>query len=184
MTSSRTVGLSMGIPIYLLTIFALLLSLLFMYKAKISQIYGRLDDAVNVSCQSVCIPDRYVPGAFHWNRRDVVFATERKAESEYYVNAPEIATEYAANLAYRRLLDMLEYNFPPMVTSYSVECFSLVNIISGTAYQYDVINGASLNWNTSEEESYLLMKVAVTLELPAFGTATWTKEDKVILREE
>ena len=110
MTSSRTVGLSFSIPMYLLTLFALLLSLLFMYKAKTSQIYGRLDDAVNVSCQSVCIPDRYVPGAYHWNRRDVVFSTENRAESESYLNAPEDATKYAAELAYRRFLELLEYN--------------------------------------------------------------------------
>ena len=186
MTGNKTTVASFfGTPIlYVFTTFALLLVLIFIYKAKAAQIYGRLDDAVNVSCQSVCIPDRYVPGAYHWNREDVVFSTENRTRSEYYIDAPEKATEYAAELAYRRLEELLDYNFPPMVTGYSIERFSLVNMISGNAYQYDVLGGTSAVYGTAELESYLEIKVVVTLELPAFGTTIWTKEDKVILREE
>ena len=169
---------------YLLTIFALLLSLLFIYRAKTEQIYGRLDDAVNVSSQSVCIPDRYVPGAYHWDREDVVFSTESRTQSEYYLTEPKEATKYAAALAYERLQELLEFNFPPMVTGYTIVGFTLVNIISGTAYEYDAIGNKVSNRSTTDTESYLLIKVVATLDLPMFGMAAWTKEDKVILREE
>lgn len=173
-----------GRPIYLLTVFALLLSLLFMYKAKTAQIYGRLDDAVNVSCQSVCIPDRYAPGSRHWNKEDVVFSTENKNCSEFYLSDPVIATQYAAELAYSRVEEMLDYNFPSLVTGYRIERFAVVNIISGRAYEYNVLTGMERVEHTMETESYLLIKVRVQLKLPLFGNTEWTKEEKVILWEE
>lgn len=173
-----------GRPIYLLTVFAMLLSLLFMYKAKTAQIYGRLDDAVNVSCQSVCIPDRYAPGSHHWNRKDVVFSTGNRSCSEFYLSEPLIATQYAAELAYSRVEEMLDYNFPSLVTGYEIERFAVVNIISGKAYEYNVLSKTGRVDNTAEEESYLLINLSVQLELPLFGSAEWTKEEKVILREE
>lgn len=173
-----------GRPIYLLTVFALLLSLLFMYKAKTAQIYGRLDDAVNVSCQSVCIPDRYAPGSRHWNREDVVFSTESAVTSELYLSDAMEATKYAANLAYRRIKEMLDYNFPSMVTDYRIEQLAVVNIISGRAYEYNVLTGTDRVEYTMETESYLWIKVRVQLELPLFGNTEWIKEEKVVLWEE
>lgn len=185
MISKKREGAAMLSPLlFLFTLFTVLLILIFAYKAKTAQIYGRLDDAVAVSCQSVCIPDRYVPGAYHWNRADVVFATRDRSESEYYFGEPETATAYAADLAYARLGSLLDYNFPPMVTDYVIEEFQIVNIISGTAYGYDCISGSSSTWDTAEEESYMNIRIEVLLELPAFGAATWRKEDKAILREE
>ena len=55
----------------ILALFLLLISVLVLImsnKAKVMQIYDRMEDTVTVSAQAVCVPDRYVPGAFHWNR--------------------------------------------------------------------------------------------------------------------
>lgn len=185
MIARKREGAAMVSPLLLLfTLFTAMLILIFAYKAKAAQIYGRLDDAVTVSCQSVCVPDRYVPGAYHWNRADVVFEAGGREESEHYFVSPDMATKCAAGLAYTRLESLLDYNFPPMVTGYTIEEFKVVNIISGTAYEHDYISGSSSEWNTAEEESYLKIKVVVSLELPAFGMTEWGKEDKVVLREE
>lgn len=171
-------------PVYLFTVFALLLSVLFIYKAKTAQIYGKLDDTVNVSCQSVCIPDRYAPGSKHWNREDVVFSTGNRSCSELYLSEPALATRYAAEQAYSRLKNLVDYNFPSIVTGYTLEEFVVVNIISGKAYGYDMISGVGSMSNPAEEESYLLIKIRVVVELPLFESAEWVKEEKIILREE
>ena len=170
--------------IYLFLTFCILLAVLIIYKINVTQIYSRLDDAVTSSYQSVCIADRYVSAAYHWNRENVVFHTGSRAESDYYFTEPEVATSYAAEEIYRSLEELLEYNLPPETTGHEIKELCLVNIINGTAYEYNLKSGQSCQCTTSEEESYLKIKVEVSLELPLFGATSWSKEDKVILLED
>lgn len=169
---------------FLFFLSVLLLIYLFLCRLKAAQIYTELEDTVTVSCQAVCRSDRYIPGAYHWNRADVVFTTSSKEESDYYETEPARATMLAAELAYNRMDDLLLVNFPPTVMGYQVEKFRVVNIISGKAYAYECISGLSSAWMTAEEESYIEIQITVFLELPAFGKTDWKKEDKVKLRED
>ena len=168
---------------FLFVVFALVFALIFVYKVKATQIYGNLEDSVTVSCQAVCIHDRYISGSLYWNVFDVVFDTGSKHISEYYVTDPRIATKEAATLAYTRLTNLLNDNFSLLVVDFSIEEFVIVNIISGRAYSFDYISKSSSEWNTSEEDSYLKVKILVSVDLPAFGTTQWVKEDTLILME-
>lgn len=170
--------------IYLFLVFCVFIAVLIIYKMNVTQIYSRLDDVVRTSCQSVCIADRYVSATYHWNRENVVFYTGSRAESDYYLTDPEVATVYAAEEIYQGLEELLEYNLPTEAKGYEIKEFCLVNIISGTAYEYDLKSRQSYQSTTSEEESYLKIKVEVSLELPLFGATSWSKEDKVILLED
>ena len=125
---------------FLFVVFALLLALICVYKVKATQIYGNLDDTVTVSCQAVCIHDRYISGSLYWNVFDVVFDTGSKSASEYYLTDPRIATEVAAALAYTRLSNLLSDNFSLLVTDFSIKEFVIVNMISGRAYSFDYIS--------------------------------------------
>lgn len=169
---------------YLFFLSVLLLIYLFLCRLKAAQIYTELENAVAVSCQGVCRSDRYIPGAYHWNRADVVFTTSCKDESDFYETEPTRATMLAAELAYNRMDALLAVNFPSAVMGYQVEKFRVVNIISGRAYAYECISGLSSAWMTAEEESYIEIQITVSLELPAFGKTDWKQEDKVKLRED
>ncbi|MBP3609474.1 MAG: hypothetical protein J6J42_03955 [Lachnospiraceae bacterium] len=173
------------IPI--LVLFVLLVVALFYimtHKAKVIQIYDWLEDTVVVSGQAVCVPDRYIPGAYHWNRQDVVYDTGAMNKAVLYETDPAAATEHAAELAYKRFTELLDYNLPETAVQYQIETFILTNVISGTAYQYDFMKKQGEETSTMELESFLEIGVKVVLELPLFGSTTWKKETVVILVED
>lgn len=173
------------IPILIL--FVLLIVALFYivtHKAKVIQIYDWLEDTVVVSGQAVCVPDRYIPGAYHWDRQDVVYDTGSKDKAMFYATNPSDATEYAAELAYNRLTELLEHNLPSVAQQYQIETFILTNVISGTAYEYDFMKKQGRDCSTASTESFLEIGVKVSLELPLFGKTTWKKETVVILVED
>lgn len=173
------------IPIlFLFVLLMIALFYLMTHKAKVIQMYDWLEDTVVVSGQAVCVPDRYIPGSFHWNRQDVVYDTGAMDKAEFYETNPAKATEYAAELAYQRLTELLEYNVPPSTEQFQIKKFILTNVISGTAYGYDFMKKQGSNESTTKLESYLEIEVEVILELPLFGRTTWTKETVAILVED
>lgn len=173
------------IPVlYLFVILVLLIIWLMANKAKVIQVYDWLEDTIVVSSQAVCVPDRYIPGAFHWNRKDVVFDTGSRENSEYYITDPVTATKYAAELSYQRIVDLLDYNLPENATRYQITNYVLVNVISGTAYSYDYLHRQNWSNSTNSKESYVEIGIEVQLELPAFGTTNWVKETRMVLVEE
>ena len=173
------------IPVlYLFILLLFVLIYLLTHKAKVIQIYDRLDDTVTVSIQAVCIPDRYIPGTYHWDRQDAVFDSGSRGTAEYYGTNPEIATKYAAELSYGRLKELLSYNLPSTTNGYRIAEYVLVNVISGTAYKFDMINNLASMQETNETESYLQVKIEVDLDLPLFGKTSWSKETVAILTED
>ena len=171
----------------ILALFLLLISVLVLImsnKAKVMQIYDRMEDTVTVSAQAVCVPDRYVPGAFHWNREDVVYDSGSMENAKYYVFEPEVATRYATELSYARLNELLEFNLPAFATAYQINKYLLVNVIDGEAFMYDVKENRCVVENTQKTESYIDMEIEIMLELPLFGSTKWVKEISVRLVED
>lgn len=173
------------IPVlFLFIILVVIIILLLMNKSKVIQIYDRLYDGMSVSSQAICVSDRYVPGAFHWNRKDVVYDSGTRENAQYYVTNPAVATKAAAELSYDRFIQLLDYNLPEEVVQYKITEYVLVNVISGTAYCYDYLHLRCWEESTMLTESYLEFTIDVQLELPLFGTANWVKEALVVLVEE
>lgn len=170
--------------IFLFVILVLLVVWLMVNKAKVIQIYDWLDDTVAVSSQAVCVQDRYIPGTYHWNRKDVVYDSGSRSNAQYYITDPAEATKCAAELSYARISELLDYNLPEVVTQYQITKYVLVNVISGTAYSYDLLHLVSKEASTALVESYLEFEIEVMLELPTFGAARWTKEMRVVLVED